>query len=107
MFGEHVLYKLVAVGRSKATKMEPKFESGVFLGLVERTGVIIVDTADGEAARCRDFKERPGSERWIKDLVLRLKALPWAPSGEPEAADDNLPRAAARLETANGARDRR
>ena len=104
VFGEKVLYKPVAVGRSKAAKMETKFVDGIFLGLVERTGEIIVGTIDGRAERCRDFKHRPLDERWSRDLVFGIKALPWAPSGtadgSAEVRDDRLPRATRKLETA-------
>ncbi len=74
MFCEQILYRPVAVGSSKAAKMEAKFLDGVFLGLVERTGEYIVGTADGRAERCRDFKRRTSGERWKRDLVLNLKA---------------------------------
>jgi hypothetical protein len=106
MFGEQILYKPVAVGSSKAAKMETKFLDGIFLGLVERTGEYIVGTAEGRAERCRDFKRRPLGERWSRDLVFSMKGLPWAPAGPggdaAAAVDDTLPRATAKLEAAVG-----
>ena len=75
----------------------------IFLGLMERTGKYIVGTAEGCADRCRDFKRRPLGERWNRDLVFNLKALPWAPSGpktDGSAESDVLPRATKRLEAA-------
>ena len=75
----------------------------IFLGLMERTGKYIVGTAEGCAERCRDFKRRPLGERWNRDLVFNLKALPWAPSGpktDGSAESDVLLRATKRLEAA-------
>ena len=100
------MYKPVAVGSSKAAKIETKFLDGIFLGLVERTGEYIVGTAEGRAERCRDFKRRPLGERWSRELVFGMKGLPWAPAGPggdaAAAVDDALPRATAKLEAAVG-----
>ncbi len=59
VFGEQILCKPVPVGRRKAAKTEPKLCDGLFLGLVERTGEIVIGTSEGTAERCRDFKRRP------------------------------------------------
>ena len=59
MFGERILYRPVLSG--KLVKLEPRFEDGVFLGLVERTGEIIVGLKDGSAGRCRDYKRLPAA----------------------------------------------
>ena len=60
-------------------------------------------TAEGRAERCRDFKRKPLGERWNRDLIFNLKALPWAPSGpktDGSAESDVLPRATKKLEAA-------
>ncbi len=82
MFGERVLYMPVPMGNDKKAKMEPSYVPGIFLGLVERTGEVIIGTADGCAVRCRSYRRVPKEEQWKKYLVLGLKALPWAPSGD-------------------------
>ena len=92
MFGEKILFKPVVVGRGKTGKLEPKFEDGLFLGIVERTGEVIVGMADGTAGRCRDYKRRPAPERWDRQLALGLTALPWAPKGEDVGEKEMLPR---------------
>ena len=104
MFGETVFYKPVIAGRSKAAKIKEKFVDGIFLGLVQRTGEIIVGTIDGRAECCRDFRRRSPDKRWSRDLVFGIKALPWALSGiadgSAEVGDDRLQRATTRLEAA-------
>ena len=81
MFGEKISYRPIPSGRAPTAKLEPRFEDGIFLGIVERTGEVIVANDKGFCLRCRDFKRRPAEERWDKDMVLRVVSLPWATAG--------------------------
>ena len=92
--GERILCKPMSGGRTASAKMEPRFRPGIFLGIVERTGEVIVGLEDGTVGRCRDFKRVVPSERWDKELVLNLKGLPWATDGETETGSEVVPRLA-------------
>ena len=69
--------------------MEPNFEDGIFLGVVERSLEMIVGTKEGHAVSCRDIKRHVDGKRTNKDLMNKLIGSPWQP--KPGSEDDIEP----------------
>ena len=65
-------------------KLEPRWQTGVYLGIDETSQELIIGTPQG-AVKASEFK-RIGSEeeRWNIDEVAAMKGLPWQP--DPNAA---------------------
>ena len=76
-FGEHVwYYKPGVVGRDK---LDVRCESGIWLGIRDESGEVIIGTSKG-ALKARSFRRKPAHERWDKDALTQMKGLPWEPT---------------------------
>ena len=77
--GEAVMY--LPLKGARPGKFDDKFQDGVMLGVIQRTGEIIIGTPLG-AVRTRTIKRMPEDKRWKADLVKGVVGLPWAPEGD-------------------------
>ena len=66
--------KLESVGKEKS---ESRWNEGIFIGVKEETGELMIGTAEGvERARTiRRFAEE--SDRWKKEDIEGMKGVPW------------------------------
>ena len=86
-FGEQVLY--LRAGSRGIDKFNTRWEDGVWLGVRDETGEIIIGTDQG-VIKARDFKRRGSDqERWSAEAVLGIKGVPWEPV--PGRAQDEVP----------------
>jgi hypothetical protein len=59
----------------------------LFLGIRDESGEAIIGTKDG-VVKAKDFRRRPGQERWKKERVDKLSGVPWCPiPSEPGQID--------------------
>ena len=63
-FGECVLY--MTPGITGKDKLDARWENGIWLGIRDRSGEIIVGTPEG-CMKVRSVRRRPEGERWNKD----------------------------------------
>ena len=80
-FGEVVLYKK---RKGQVGKFAPQWDSGIWVGRRWGTGENIVINED-KVIHPRSIRRKPESERWNKERVAEITALPW------EAAHDSAP----------------
>ena len=76
-FGECVWY--YKPNKKQRGKIEPRWADGVFLGIREESGEVIIGTSEG-VFKCRAFR-RKGSEaeRWNTAEITSVVGLPWQP----------------------------
>lgn len=74
-FGECILYQPLK-GEKVGSKMEPKFEPGIYLGLQEGSALKWVGTPDG-VVRSWSLKRRTEAERWDVEALDNMIGLPW------------------------------
>ena len=76
-FGECVWYYKPRKGQRG--KIEPRWADGVFPGIREESGEIVIGTSEG-VIKCRAFR-RKGSEaeRWNPTEITQVVGLPWQP----------------------------
>ena len=74
-FGECVFYEPVK-GERDASKLDAKFEPGIFLGIQEGSGMRWIGTPDG-VVRTWTIKRRPDEEKWQKEMVEKFVGLSW------------------------------
>ena len=74
-FGECVLFQPLK-GERDTKKVEPRFESGIFLGIQEGTAMRWIGTADG-VVRTWTIKRVPDDEKWQRSLLDQMVGLPW------------------------------
>jgi hypothetical protein len=93
-FGESVRYiRAESVGKDKYNS---RWEEGVFLGVREESGEIIVGTKEG-SIKARAFRKKGSEgERWSRDNVKSVGGIPWEPipgrDGIEIKSSVNLPR---------------
>ena len=63
--------------------LEPRFISGVFLGLTDRSDEIIVWSTEG-IRKARTIRRRPEEERWDREQILSVRGTPLQPNPEGE-----------------------
>ena len=76
-FGECIWYlKSGSAGRDKFVN---RWEEGIWLGIRDESGEVIVGTKDG-VVKCRDFRRKPIEEdRWSVKTFDEFKGSPWEP----------------------------
>ena len=74
-FGEGVLFQRLK-GEGTASKLEARFEPGIFLGLQEATGLRWVGTETG-VVRTWTIRRRPVEDQWKKEELDKVIGLPW------------------------------
>ena len=85
-FGEKVMYvpmKTVRRQKGEAAKIP-----GIWLGINERTEENIVGTERG-VVKCRTVSRLCGGESWDKEMLMRMKGVPWNPV--PGREDPRIP----------------
>ena len=76
-FGECVFY--LKAGTRGVDKFECRWEEGVWLGVRDETGEVIIGTPQG-VVKARDFKRRGSlEERWCMQKLSEIKGSPWEP----------------------------
>ena len=90
-FGECVYYQLPK-GERDRSKLEAKFDVGVYLGIQEGTGMRWIGTPNG-VVRTWTTKSLPAGERWQTDVFEAFVGLPWQmrPPPEREAVQRPVP----------------
>ena len=83
-FGEAIIFLKVPRRMMKLPKFEDRWDTGVYVGLVEGTNEIRVLTPKG-ALRVNSVKRLPQAQRRDPELVKVVVGLPWepVPSGAP------------------------
>ena len=74
-FGETVLYQPLK-GEHSASKLDARFEDGVFLGIQEGSAMKYIGTAKG-VVRAWTIKRRPESERFEAEVFDSMVGVPW------------------------------
>ena len=65
-------------------KSDNKWESGVWLGVVDSSGEKIIGSAEG-CIKVRSTKSRAGDDKWNKEEMESSKGVPWEViPGHPE-----------------------
>ena len=78
-FGETVLF--MPLKGARGGKLDPKFEYGVFLGVIPETGETLVGTAQG-VIKTRTLRRLQERNRWQPERIKAVKGTPWAPAGD-------------------------
>ena len=79
-FAEKVKYL-----RKTNQKVEPRFQSGVYIGVRETSHEKIIAASDGKCYVVGTVRRRPVEDRWDKEAILAIRGLPWKPC--PEGAN--------------------
>lgn len=74
-FGECVLYQPLK-GEISGSKLDPRFEDGVYLGIQEGSALKWIGT-EVFCCRCWSIKRKPDSERWNAELLNQIVGFPW------------------------------
>jgi hypothetical protein len=75
-FGENVHY-LRANSKGK-DKFEARWDSGIWLGIADRTGETIIGTKDG-VIKARDIRSMEAGEAWNVARFNDIRGTPWEP----------------------------
>ena len=73
-FGELVMY--LPMKTATASKGVPARKAGVWLGVIERTEEMRIDTRDG-VTKCRSLSRLSKDDQWNKEMVLQMRRVPW------------------------------
>jgi hypothetical protein len=87
-FGEKVMYKKKA--EKMASKIEPRWEKGIFVGVRARSGEFFVATVAG-IKKVRSIRRVAVQDRWGEDSVTWVKHVPWNLYKGDEMADGDIP----------------
>ena len=74
-FGETILYQPLK-GERLASKLDARFEDGVYLGIQEGSAMKFIGTAKG-VVRTWTIKRRPESERFEAEIFDSMVGVPW------------------------------
>ncbi len=84
-FGECVWY--YKPGIKGKSKLEPRYESGVWLGMTDRSGETYIGTPEG-VLKVRSVRKKAGEDqRWNWEEFRQIRGVPWEPvpgQGEKE-----------------------
>ena len=75
-FGEHAWY--YNPGIAGRDKLDVRWESGIWLGIRDESGEVIIGTSKG-VLKARSFRRKPESERWNNNALQEMQGLPWEP----------------------------
>ena len=76
-FGERVMY--LKSGSKGVNKWDSRWSEGIFLGLRDESGEIIIGTEEG-CVKARDFKRLSDeNERWDAVKFNKMRGSPWEP----------------------------
>ena len=74
---------------ARGGKWEPRFNAGVFIGVLNSSSEAVVVTEQGLVSKtcAANVWRKPESERWDADRMLGMRAVPWCPDGSDTALD--------------------
>ena len=85
-FKGEIVEPLETVHYKLETKLKGKLDKqtaiGVWLGKSLSSDEHFIGTDQG-IRRCRTVYRRPEGQRWRKDILLKIKGVPWQPRGTP------------------------
>ena len=71
-------------GMTGKEKLDPKWEEGIWMGILEESGENIIATADG-CIKVRSIRRKAPEDRWSNALLDQVKGSPWEPvPGHPD-----------------------
>merc|ERR1712026_294122 len=77
-------------------KMDPRWESGIWLGVRDESGEILVGTPGG-VLKARSFMRKPESQQWDYKEFASMQGVPWEPipghEGREIRSNVNIPNA--------------
>ena len=87
-FAETLLFKLP---KTDGGKTEPQWDKGIWLGRCTTSDENFIGTTT-EVIRCRTLRRLPPSEMADRELLIKVKGVPWSPRGlqDPELAVPEL-----------------
>eukprot|EP00971_Amphidinium_carterae_P334302 6469495-Amphidinium_carterae.1 len=77
-YGEDCLYHPCGTTTRQA-KLEPRWQEGTFVGVLEHSLEYLIATEDGTVAKCRDVKRLMEGAQFTSGRLKGLKAQPWLP----------------------------
>ena len=77
-FGEAIMY--MPVKGNKKNKLEDRFVSGIYVGLVERSNEIRVGIENGSVVAANSFRRLQQAQRSNPELIKKIRGTPWKPS---------------------------
>eukprot|EP00435_Cladocopium_sp_Y103_P036193 s510_g9.t1 len=109
VFGEQIWFRPLKSYTAKRGDLDPKLDSGVYVGTHGRNGDILVMTDKG-VIKGGSVKRKALEQRWSKEGFEKLRGTPW--KMRPQSAEDldapvaiELPEARGRLSPEPAARD--
>ena len=75
-FGESIFFRKRKKTKGKLQKLEPKWESGIFVGIDGRSGELLIGTGSG-VFKSHSFRRKPMEDRWGYDAAASIKGTPW------------------------------
>lgn len=89
-FGECVWYQPLK-GERSGSKLDPKFDEGIFLGIQEGSAMKWIGTGTG-VHRCWTIKCKFGGDRWDGSLLKHMIGLPWQLRPKKDMGEKSLPK---------------
>ena len=89
-FGEKILY--IPAKPARGGRWEPRFQRGVFVGMLNSSSEAVVVTEQGLAIKTRSANIRrvPELGRWDASGILEMRAVLWSPDGSDNAFDTQV-----------------
>ena len=85
-FGENVLFMLPRTKTEKKHKMDPKFETGIYVGLRQNSNELYVGNDKG-VIKVRTIRRLPPASRWDNEMFGKFKGLPWRPQPDSDSVE--------------------
>ena len=70
----------VKIPRDKLSKLDPRWQRGIFLGRRDESAEVIIGTARG-VEFSRSLRRMTDGERWSKEEYSTFIGAPWSPAG--------------------------
>ena len=74
-FGEKMMWKLKPTGLMQ--KLETQWHFGLFIGVRQKSGEVIVAADDGEIKMVRTVRRVPLQTRWVEANLAWVRFVPW------------------------------
>ena len=87
-FGEKVLHKKKF--KDKSSKIEPRWEKGIIVGIRLKSGEFWIATPDG-IKKIRSVRRLPFEARWGADSLTWVRHVPWHLYRGDDQADGDIP----------------
>ena len=92
-FGEKLLYRrdIKKVGQFLGEKLRSRWDYGIFVGVIRKSGEFLVSREDGDITRAKSVRRIPLEDRWGEDNINWVKRPPWNQYKGDENADGEVP----------------